>query len=149
MSPYNNSLLPSLAVEPKLVMEKQITLNLQRANSTAFSNNDKSPFVYNWNTSDFEQNKEWVKKYSFNYSHRLIWSPEVTNSGKVQWTMFSSCLFFFFLSLISHHLPAILGLHLWKIGKFSATDTIFLMGRWNPWHLQRDFISGRSPPITF
>lgn len=96
MSPYNNSLLPSLAVEPKLVMEKQITLNLQRANSTAFSNNDKSPFVYNWNTSDFEQNKEWVKKYSFNYSHRLIWSPEVTNSGKVQWTMFSSCLFFFF-----------------------------------------------------
>lgn len=46
-------------------MEKQITLNLQRANSTAFSNNDKSPFVYNWNTGDFEQNKEWVKKIQF------------------------------------------------------------------------------------
>lgn len=68
--------------------------------------------------------KNGWKKYSFysfnsfNYSHRLIWSPEVTSSGKVQWTMFSSCLFFFSffnICLISHHLPAILGLHLWKI----------------------------------
>lgn len=82
MSPYNNSLmfwfLPSLAVEPKLVMEKQITLNLQQANSTTFSSNDKSPFVYNWKTGNFEQNEEWVGKYSFNYWHRLLWGPEAT-----------------------------------------------------------------------
>lgn len=40
-------LLPSLAVELKLVMEKQITLNLRWANSILSSHEDKSPFVYN------------------------------------------------------------------------------------------------------
>lgn len=57
MSPYNNALmyqlLPSLAVELKLVMEKQITLNLRWANSIPSSHEDKSPFVYNWKTSNF------------------------------------------------------------------------------------------------
>lgn len=71
-------LLPSLAVEPKLVMEKQITLNLRWANFTPFSRNDKSPFVYNRKTSNFEQNEKWMEKYSFNYWHRLLRGPEAT-----------------------------------------------------------------------
>lgn len=71
-------LLPSLAVEPKLVMEKQITLNLRWANFTHFSCNDKSPFVYSWKTSNFEQNEEWMEKYSFNYWHRVLQGLEAT-----------------------------------------------------------------------
>lgn len=75
-------LLPSLAVEPELVMEKQITLNLQWANSTTFSSNDKSPFVYNWKTSNFEQNEELVEKYSFNCWQIVMgpWSNNMVNN---------------------------------------------------------------------
>lgn len=125
MSPYNNSLmywfLPSLAVEPKLLMEKQITLNLQWANSTPFRHNDKSPFVYNWKTSNSEQNEEWMEKYSFNYWHRLLWGPEATTCSTSK--MWKQALVNlneqrFQISLIIwifHHLPLTTGFNPWGI----------------------------------
>lgn len=125
MSPYNNSLmywfLPSLAVELKLLMEKQITLDLRWANSTPFRHDDKSPFVYNWKTGNFEQNEGQTKKYSFNYWHRLLWGPEAkTCSTSKTWkqalvNLSEQCFQIALISWISHHLPLTKGFNTWGI----------------------------------